>query len=275
MARKPLRKGAQAMSLVSRHAPLPLVLARAARLINRHQTGPIGHIRTDRCVVSITFDDFPKSAAIQGARILERAGALGTYYACAEFAGTRTLHGESFDAHDIRTLERAGHEIGCHTFDHLNCCLSSASNISANVARNARAMEVLGLEQPMNSFAFPYGDASPWSRLRLARRFLTLRGIRSGVNRGKTDLSLLSAQGLGPSEADLRRVRSKFDDLQEGGGWLILFTHEVDDTPTPFGITPQGLEAIVSEAKARGFWLRKMRDAAELMIDPAMPPEAA
>src|SRR5262249_53443030 len=40
-----------------------------------------------RPVVSFTFDDFPRSAALNGARILERQDARGTFYAAGAYCG--------------------------------------------------------------------------------------------------------------------------------------------------------------------------------------------
>jgi peptidoglycan/xylan/chitin deacetylase (PgdA/CDA1 family) len=39
----------------------------------------------------------------------------------------------------------------------------------------------------------------------------------------------------------------------ERKAWLILYTHDVADSPSPWGCTPEALGHIADAAKARGF----------------------
>ena len=252
-------------------SPLPLSLARLARLSRLVPVEAPVHIRNDRKVVSFTFDDFPKSAVYNGARLLNRRDWQGTFYACGAFAGKPTHHGEAFDAHDLRKLVARHHEIGCHTLDHLNCVVAGAQKVADSVDANARAMRLLGCEMEMSSFAFPYGDVSPWARRVLKDRFTTLRGIRDGVNVGRADRTQLKAVGLGPGEAGRNKALYWMEELQLSGGWLVFFTHDIDDHPTRWGMTLRDFEWLLDAVERRGFWVRTMAEGARMMIEEPLP----
>src|SRR5579863_2515511 len=74
-----------------------------------------------KAIVSFTFDDFPRSAWTAGGRILGEYGASGTYYASLGLMGKTTLVGEMFDRRDLEAAAEAGHELACHTYDHVLC----------------------------------------------------------------------------------------------------------------------------------------------------------
>ena len=118
-------------------------------------------IGTDHAIVTFTFDDFPKSAVTAGGGALEKRNWRGTYYASAGYAGGHTHHGAMFDAGDLLTLDRKGHEIACHTYGHVDAAAIRTADLIKDVARNARALEAMGLETPLESFAFAYGEATP------------------------------------------------------------------------------------------------------------------
>src|SRR5947209_11228992 len=70
-------------------------------------------------IVSFTFDDFPRSALTVAGKILDNYNVCGTYYAAMGLMGKITEVGEMFDSRDLKHLVAAGHELACHTFDHV------------------------------------------------------------------------------------------------------------------------------------------------------------
>jgi peptidoglycan/xylan/chitin deacetylase (PgdA/CDA1 family) len=207
-------------------------------------------VRPSRGIVSFSFDDFPKSAATVGAAELERLGARGTYYASASFAGGENHHGPMFDSGDISRLEAAGHEIGNHSLSHLDCSRAAASAVVEDVERNARALRDLGCAGPLRSFAFPYGEASPAAKRALAPMFDTLRGVRPGLISGPSDFNLLPAHSLDGGDSGLLRVMAALNRAARESAWLIVFTHDVQDSPTPWGCTPSMLRQAAEAAWA-------------------------
>ncbi len=223
---------------------------RANTVVTR--TLPLKSVRSrlERPLASITFDDFPKSAWTVAGPILDRFGAKATYYASGRFCGVSEDGIDYYDAEDLRAAYRAGHEIGAHSFAHEKAPLVSSRALTLDQARNSAALgEILGAAPPA-SYAYPYGAISPRSKALIGRAFATARGIRPGVNAGRIDLAQLMAI---PIERRCWRsddLRLLIEAAQARKGWLILFTHDVCDDPSPFGCTPAMLTEIMERLAA-------------------------
>ena len=242
----------------------------------RQRIGLRKHVRPARVawpdgVVSFTFDDFPKSALIAGGSILERYGGRGTYYVSMSLAGTVRGMGPMFDDVDIRDAYRSGHEIACHTHNHLDCCAAPKPSILAAIRDNAAAVgSVIEGFLPTN-FAYPYGRFSPTAKRVLGRRFLSCRGSCRGINHGTVDLADLAATAAYDSTFDETEMRSLIDHNTSIGGWLIFYTHDVAHTPSPFGCKPAQLEGLVSYAAKRATILRVHEVVERLQPIPPIP----
>ncbi len=217
----------------------------------------------DHAIVSFSFDDFPKSAAIQGAQALEDHGWRGTYYASAVFAGQLNHHGEMFDAEDLHRLEASGHEIGCHTYEHLDCSKANVSDIMQSVEHNQSALKQMGLTQDMTSFAFPYGEATAAYKRLLDERFSTLRGVRSRINRGSVDLNLLNSVPLDGGPAGIAKAVEATEALILHPGWLIFYAHDVQENPSEWGCTPDQLRSVCDAVERSGARVMTIGDASK------------
>lgn len=213
----------------------------AARALGRRALD----IRVESPIVSFTFDDFPKSAATTGAQLLEAQGWTATYFASGGFEAGSTHHGAMYDRADLERLAAAGHEIGCHTFSHMDANSQGAEAFLADVDRNAQFFADQGLDREATTFAFPYGEANPALKRALIDRFTLLRGVRPGINRGRADRALLNAVPLDGGLNGLHRALDAVRDVAGRPGWLIFYGHDVQDKPTEWGCTPQFLAAVI------------------------------
>ena len=212
-----------------------------------------------RGVVSFTFDDFPKTALTVGGRILERFGARGTYYTAAKLAGTHGDLGPLCDPDDVRIAHHRGHEIGCHTFSHLNCAAADRSSLKSEVRANAAALsDMIGPFAPAN-FAFPFGAESKRAKRTLMPYFHSCRGIRPGLNQGIPDIAELLANCVYAATFDDKRFCDLMDRNAAVAGWLIFYSHDVSHSPSPYGCEPEQLEALVAHA-AKSSPIRPVRD---------------
>lgn len=205
-------------------------------------------------VVSVSFDDFPKSAREFGAKALEKRGWRGTYYTAAGFSGTNTHHGTMMDAGDILALADAGHEIACHTLNHVDLCRAGKNTATAQVEANATALSAIGCKAHLSHFAFPFGEASPSVKMALSRRFKTLRGVQPGLNRTGDDRLLLKAVGIDGGPAGIARCHAWVKMGCRDPGWLIFYAHDIQENPTDWGCTPAEFESVldaVEKANAR------------------------
>lgn len=202
-------------------------------------------------VVSFTFDDFPKSALAVGGRILERHNVRGTYYTAMNLAGTDDILGPMFDAHDVVAAHRAGHEIACHTFSHIDCRTVPTSSITTEIRQNTLALDQLIHGFVPSNFAYPYGSISVAAKRLLGSKFACCRGIGSGINHGTADLADLLAVQIYANDFDEVGIQRLIERNRHIGGWLIFFSHDVVDNPSAYGCTPDQLERVVAYAAAR------------------------
>jgi peptidoglycan/xylan/chitin deacetylase (PgdA/CDA1 family) len=222
------------------------VRRRAVRLVSRKPArAPAGPM------ISFAFDDVPTSAAETGAAILERYGLKGTFYVAAALAGADSVTGPMADAVAVRRLAAAGHEIGCHTYSHLDCGQARAADAVEDVARNAETLIGWGLPRP-STFAYPFGDVAPATKRALAARFALLRALHPGLVESGTDLNQAPAIGVeGPGGEAL--ALSWLQRAARRKAWLILCTHDVAETPSPWGCAPATLERLARAAVGYGF----------------------
>jgi peptidoglycan/xylan/chitin deacetylase (PgdA/CDA1 family) len=201
-------------------------------------------------VASFTFDDFPRSAWVNGGAVLEKYGRRGTYYTAMGMVGSENHLGPMFDLDDLRAAHAQGHEIACHTYHHRDCARLTPDDIAGEVDRNAAALaEALGAPS-ISNFAYPFGGVSLSAKSALATRFASCRGTARGVNHGTVDLADLRSTSLYSRDFDRERLCQLIDDAQATSGWVIFYTHDVAEEPSPFGCTPGDFQSIVAYAAA-------------------------
>jgi peptidoglycan/xylan/chitin deacetylase (PgdA/CDA1 family) len=204
-----------------------------------------------RPMVSFCFDDAPVTAARAGAAVLESRGLRGVYYFAAGLADTDGPMGRFAGAEDALRLSKAGHEIGCHTFSHLDCGQAGGAQVSAEIDRNTAALKAWGLP-PARSFAYPYGDVSGPAKRALSDRFSSLRALHHGVMTKGGDLNQMPAVGIEGVDGEAAALHW-LAQAQAQTAWLILYTHDVADDASKWGCTPGALERLTAKAMTDGF----------------------
>ena len=203
----------------------------------------------DGPLVSFSFDDAPVTAVETGAAILEAAGVRGVFYVCSGLDGQTGPMGLYADTAAYGRLAQAGHEIGCHTYSHLDCGKADGATISADVARNGEALAAAAIQT--RTFAYPYGDVSPQAKRALQSEFLALRALHPGLVEAGTDLNQLPAISLEGDEGEARAAHW-IDVAIDRRAWVILYTHDVADAASEWGCTPAALQRLVKRAQAGG-----------------------
>jgi peptidoglycan/xylan/chitin deacetylase (PgdA/CDA1 family) len=218
-------------------------------------------LRNATPMVSFTFDDVPKSAATLGAAILEQHGALGTFYVIGSQVGASSPQWDMIDGDDIVALHRGGHEIACHTFSHKRACDLDAEALSAEIARNQQYLRSLDASIRIENFAYPFGYGSFVRKRQLKTVFKSCRSIVPGVNSGDVDLQFLRAMPLIDRRIDRDGIERAFDQAQTANGWLIFYTHDVADEPSPYGCSPSLLNEALEAASRRKIPVLNMAEA--------------
>lgn len=228
-----------------------LVDRAANRLIWRFAAKP-RDVVTDVPLVSFTFDDVPDTALHNGAAILERHGARGTFYIAGGLADRVEVDRTLISAEGCADLADRGHEVGCHTFSHSKIRRLGAAGLARDLDRNADYLKRSGVGPAATNFAFPYNAAWPLSRRELGRRYRTCRAAGESINRTAVDPLMLKAVEIRQPEADARALSGWIDDVVARPGWLVFFTHDIAARPTPYGCTPETFEQLVQYAVAKG-----------------------
>lgn len=240
------------MTVVDAYIPPRDLISKVRRRATQWRAARPAKLKFDTPMLSICFDDFPVTAATEGARILEKHGARGTYYASAGMAGTDGPCGRNFSARDIAPLIEAGHEVGCHTFDHADCAQRDPFETLRSLAKNRDALNEMGQREPARTLAYPYGETSYALKAHLPPRFYSARGILPGINVGRVDLTQLRAFALfGDGWRDTMQAALK--QAAKRRGWIIGFTHDIAESPSAWGTSAADLNWLLKCAQDLGF----------------------
>ncbi len=222
------------------------------RIINRLTRAvpaKMGYLNLDRPIASFTFDDFARSAWTEGGPLVEAFGGRATYYVSGGLCNQVHDGALQFGEEDLIELVLCGHDLGCHTYDHCRMPYVSMPHIEASLAKNFQFLRRVTGVPAITSLAYPYGLTAPLVKSLVGRKFPVCRGVYPGVNTGVTDLTQISAIGLHVKGLDIEYYIEK---CLRQNGWLVFVGHDVSDKPTPFGCTPQHLEAVLKTVSKAG-----------------------
>jgi peptidoglycan/xylan/chitin deacetylase (PgdA/CDA1 family) len=179
-----------------------------------------------------------------GAAIVERSGGRATFYVAMALMGTVNQLGEQFRAEDLHPLVDRGHEVASHTCNHLSAHNTPSEEFEQDAILGEEALRSRLDLGPSANFAYPYGAVSLGAKRRLRSRMRSCRATWGGFNGPTVDVNLLRANplygGIEQAEAAMQLVREN----STRRGWLIFYTHDVVDRPSPFGCTPALLERV-------------------------------
>ena len=225
-----------------------------------HRSKPF-QMRNRDPIVSFTFDDVPASAQANGAAILDRRGIKGTFYVAAGICGTTDEHWRVIERDNVRALHEAGHEIGCHTYSHVNVETLDADAMDEQCRRNREALRGICGDIQLSNFCFPFGRLSLSRKLQLLTKFDTCRGIYEGINAGTVDLGLLQVVELYDRTLTPEKLDRVLRETRERNGWLIFYTHDVADPPSWIGCSPALFAETLDATLAMGIACMPIRDA--------------
>jgi peptidoglycan/xylan/chitin deacetylase (PgdA/CDA1 family) len=223
-------------------------------------------ISLDQPLISITFDDFPRSAWLETRDLLHDYGAKATFYASGSFLGRTIDSINFFERDDLADIDEHGHEIGCHTYHHESCVLHPLSTIDESVERNIECVREVVARYDPTTFAYPYGHSLFAARRMLSRRFLTCRGVSRQCNTRVYDRSLIPSIGLEKRERHLNDWQMILEAVARRKGWLVIFTHDVSTDPSEYGCTQSELHRLFELAKLHGYGFATMTEAFRLSI---------
>lgn len=221
---------------------------RAARYLDVEATT----IAPPRGVFSLSFDDFPETAWTEAGPVLAAHGVRATYYVCGGLEGGSNMDRPQFTTDQLQALFEAGHEVGCHTFEHVSVLRLDRTGLAASLDRNARWVAERLDGHVMTSFAYPFGDCSVAAKRTVRDRFALGRGVRDGVNLGRADRGQTRAIGLERRRLPHYDLEDLMVQAANERGWLVAYGHDVSDRPTDYGCTPADLDRVLTLAGSAG-----------------------
>lgn len=242
------------------YAPPRDMAAKIQRRLTQWRAARPDFVQASRPVLSITFDDFPRSAAEEGARVLEAHGVRGTFYASAGLRDAEGPSGRNYCSDDLLRLADSGHEIGCHGYSHRDAGQLEPSEALLDFAKNADALAAMGLATPLRTLAYPYGETRFSLKSALPDHIVAARGIMPGLNRGRVDRAHLRALPFFETSPSHQLERA-FALAVRTNAWLIVFTHDVAKSPSPWGTSPKALAALIETAQRWSFTIAPVAEA--------------
>ncbi len=186
----------------------------------------VEHVRVEKPYVAITFDDGPHPTLTpQVLDIFKKHGARATFF---------VLGRSATDNRSILARAAAeGHEIGVHSWSHINMCHSGDALIQSEFDRSIRVIEQATGYRPW-LMRPPYGSTNP----RLVNMMYTRYGMPSII--WDVDTSDWRRPGV------QKVIRSAVDGAKPGS---IILLHDIHPT------TLAAVEEIVTGLQERGFQL--------------------
>jgi peptidoglycan/xylan/chitin deacetylase (PgdA/CDA1 family) len=221
-------------------------------------------------LVSFTFDDVPKSACTRGRQILEDSGSRGTFYLSLSLMDSDYSIGSAFSRIDLERLIAGGHEIGSHTFGHLDAWATRADLFEASILENQRRLSEISPGQVFRTFSYPLMTPHPRIKRTAGALHVCCRGGGQATNAKTVDLNLLNSYFIDArNRGDLDAMKRLLDESCAATGWLIFSTHDIDERPSPYGCAPGLFEDLVRYARGSGAEVLPVYDAwARLAGDP-------
>lgn len=227
------------------------LLSSASRRLARVYRSKPFVMRNSSPIVSFTFDDVPESAYTNGASVLESRGVHGTFYIASGQCGweNTTMGWRNISLDQVRALHDRGHEIGCHTFTHPRVDQVTSDSLREECRKNREVLHDLCADIKLDNFCYPFGRVSLPSKRQLEACFDSCRGTYKGINAGTVDLGLLRVIQLYDNNLSPDELRRVVKENRDRNGWLIFYTHDVAESASPIGCSPQLLRAAVEAAQ--------------------------
>ncbi len=226
---------------------IKIILETVNGILSHFACRKLAYINPSEKYVTFTFDDVPSTGFINGVEILNNAGKKGTFYVSIN------LLGNFFKLEDLNNCINSGHELGCHTYEHKNLSTLKSGEIKYQIDKNQEAMKEINDNVTFENFSFPKGAKSITSKCVVSKRFKSCRGTERGFNVKKVDVNNLRTIPLYERRKKLKKIKRTLNKFDKSGGWLIFYTHDIQENFTKYGCSKEYFKSVVAECINRGY----------------------
>jgi len=217
-------------------------------LAKRFCTRPF-ELNLNRPIISFTFDDFPRTALINGGKILNENNIKGSFYISMKLLNSGSPSGKIVNIDDLKLLYNDGHELGCHTYNHYDAWHTSTNDFLQSIKLNVKELKTKFPDKMFHTFAYPKNGPTLSIKKNVGKHFLCCRGGGNNVNEDTIDLNLLNSYFLDYRiKDDVYKVKKIIDYNTLKNGWLVFSTHDISNTPSKYGCNTKLFREIVEYA---------------------------
>lgn len=223
----------------------------------------------DQPLITVTFDDGWESVYTTALPLLQKYGIPTTQYIISGVSNDENY----MSIAQIKDMQRAGHDIGCHTVDHADLTKIPVSKVHNELADCKTTLEQK-LGTKVIDFASPYGSNNDATFAAIKQVYRSQRNTNGDITtNGVSDQDVNLRGNFNPLNIEAITLRRETTDAElqqaidyavQHNAWLVLNYHDVEDGDSKFGLNSKTLEsqlAAVSRAKARVVTLGQVMDA--------------
>ncbi|MEW9532788.1 polysaccharide deacetylase family protein [Microbispora sp. NPDC049125] len=248
---------------------MALSLVTAAFVVSIPPLTSTAQAATRKTTVVLTFDD-GTADHLAAARMLKARGLKGTFYVNSGRLGKPG----SLTVAGVRSIAKAGNEIGGHTLHHVHLAHESNAVQQTEICDDRRALLDLGFK--VRSFAYPFGEFDESSKETAMRCGYTSARMVNGVYRDNSCRSCPYAEKVSPpdlgavrttSQTGMPRTSATFRSFvtrayRNGGGLVIFVFHTIDNNKKDqYSTSPKELSAFLD-------WVAKQKKAKNIDVRP-------
>lgn len=193
-------------------------------------------------LISVTFDDGFETTYTQAMPLLQKYGIRTTQYVLSGTADNPIY----VSWEQIAQMQKAGHEIGCHTVIHPD--LTTLDDEDLDYQLKTCKADLSKRFGPIYNFAAPYGAQNDRTRAAINKYFDSQRNTDGDPSNGVTEADVNVAENF--NRTNIIGVTVRHDTTVEelhrlvaytkvANGWLVLTYHQADDRNSKFSLDAQ------------------------------------
>jgi peptidoglycan/xylan/chitin deacetylase (PgdA/CDA1 family) len=196
-------------------------------------------------LITVTFDDGWESVYTVAAPILQKYGIPTTQYIISGVEAEPNY----MSWKQIDQLQKAGHEIACHTVNHPDLTALDNEDLIFQLSRcKATLSQKFG---PIYDFASPYGATNSRTIDAIKKYYRSQRNTNGDAANGIDEFDVNVKDNFDPyniiavtvhRETSIDTLKALVDYAKAHNGWLILNYHQVDDSSSDYGLDPVVME---------------------------------
>lgn len=196
-------------------------------------------------LISVTFDDGHESIFSVAMPILQKHGIRTTQYVLSGTADDPAY----VSWEQMAAMQKAGHDIACHTVDHANLTTLDAAALDRQL--DDCKHEMSKRFGPVHDFASPYGAYNDRTLQAIQTRYTSHRNTLGTPSDGVDAADINVAGNFDRmniiaitirSDTTVDQLKQLVDFARKHNGWLVLTYHQANDPTSEYSVTTKQLE---------------------------------